>query len=186
MAEVDGRHLGERRLAEPDRPQPPLVEQVFEPVEEDVAPRLADVEQADDLPLEGGGPVGQGPSDRGPLAGGVEEDTHLGVGGGSQGLTSLVTGMLPIAPRTQPPMTAENRPAPPPAWTISSPSGRNFGMPASPEADAGPTGPTPVAPEGQTVIPSAQPWAPATSSDIGFVPSSMRRARSRAFDQPAS
>ena len=39
----------------------------------------------------------------------------------------VVTGWLPVSPFAQPPMMAENRPAPPPACTISSPPGRNFG-----------------------------------------------------------
>ena len=41
--------------------------------------------------------------------------------------TSRVTGALPIAPLAQPPMIAENSPAPPPACTISRPPSRNFG-----------------------------------------------------------
>src|SRR5207244_3239148 len=36
---------------------------------------------------------------------------------------SLVTGWLPASPLIQPPMIDEKRPAGPPAWTISSPSG---------------------------------------------------------------
>ena len=76
-----------------------------------------------------------------PLAGGVEVDPDVLVDGGAHGLTSLVTGWLPMAPRAQPPITAENRPALPPAWTISSPSGRNLGMRTSAGSAGGPPPP---------------------------------------------
>ena len=40
---------------------------------------------------------------------------------------SLVVGWLPVSPLAQPPMIVENKPAPPPACTMTIPSGRNFG-----------------------------------------------------------
>ena len=63
------------------------------------------------------------------------------------------TGWLPVAPLTQPPMMAENRPAPPPACTSSSPPGRNFGS-----VSAG---------ERARACPSAMPPAPRTISLAG-------------------
>src|SRR5207248_10584634 len=175
VAQVAGRHLGEGRLAEPQRLQAPLVEARLEAVEEDVAPGLDDVEQADDLAVQAGRPVGQGAGDRRPLVGRVEVDPHVGF---AHSVTSRVTGMLPMAPRAQPPMMAENRPAPPPAWTISRPSGVNLGRPpvedppaASPKAPTTP-GPSPSPPPAGTFIPSAQPSATAANSESGLVPSS--------------
>ena len=66
------------------------------------------------------------------LAGRVEQRTGRCVTPVSP--TSRVTGLLPTGrPLAQPPMMAENSPAPPPACTSSRPSGRNFGSVASAE-----------------------------------------------------
>src|SRR4051794_41203586 len=125
MAQIDRRGLRERGLGEPLDTAALLLQQCLEAVEEHVATRLADVEQSDPHAVERLWPWRTRPGDnRLQLAGGVEEFVR---GGRHVQRTSLVTISLPISPLAQPPMTAENIPASPPAWTMSRPPSRNFG-----------------------------------------------------------
>src|SRR5206468_3925933 len=65
------------------------------------------------------GTSGQRPFDGRTFTGRVEDTRHAP--------TSTVIGSEPVDPLAHPAMMAENSPAPPPAWAISSPPGRNFG-----------------------------------------------------------
>ena len=97
------------------------------------------------------------------LAGRVQDGSHA--------RTSLVTGELPVEPDTQPPTTALNRPASPPACTTSRPPGRNLGscLPASASG-----------------TPSVMPPAPRISSSASRVSRPSISATRRARSQPAS
>src|SRR5258708_518319 len=113
----------EGRLAEPLDLRAALVEQLLEPVEEDVAAGLRDVEQRHPAALDrvrAGDPLTVG---RLALAGRVEyfQSAHS-----SYLLTSTVTGVLPPAlGLTQLERMPLNIPALPPAWTKYSPPSRN-------------------------------------------------------------
>ena len=95
-------------------------------VEEHVAARLGDVEQADGQAVERRRTGRPGPGDRTALARGVQQCRHVP--------TSHVTGSEPIFPLAQPPMMPENSPAPPPVWAMSRPPSRNFGSVTSANA----------------------------------------------------
>src|SRR5439155_17463834 len=141
-----------------------FLEPLVEPVEEYIAARLGDVENADCQTVEPLRPRQTRPYRRTSLRCRVEKHRH--------GLTSLVTGRLPRGPPAdQPPMMPENIPASPPARTIISPPGRNL-LTVLPASEGGP--------------PSAMPLAPATSSSPGISHSRYNSSYSRALDQPAS
>src|SRR5262245_29689510 len=101
LPEVDRRGLGEGGLGVapylPAAPAPVIVDTV----EEHVATGLADIEQPDGETVEAfrtGHPAARGGNQ---LRGRVQNRGH--------GTTSLVTGMLPREPPTQPSMMAENK-----------------------------------------------------------------------------
>src|SRR5262249_1926623 len=147
VTQVDGRRLRKGRLREPPHRDTAVGEPRLEPVEKDVAARLGDVEQSDGAALERCRTRRTLACRGRQLAGGVEQDTT--VRRSAHDLTSRVTGWLPPGPLIQPPMTAENNPALPPACTTRSPSSPNFGtvIPARPAGN-----------------PSAIPPAPRTTS----------------------
>src|SRR5262249_32519042 len=169
VAEIDGRRLRERRLREPSDGDTPVGELRLEPVEEHVAARLGDVEEPDRAAVERRRTRRPLARRRRQLSSGVEQDTT--VRGGAHVLTSRVTGWLPPGPLIQPPMMAENSPAPPPACTIRSPSSRSFGTVI------------PATPSGR---PSVIPPAPRTTSSPSSCRSASSSSRRRAFDQPPS
>src|SRR5437773_5789603 len=169
VAQVGGRGLGEGRLAEAEGGDAAGTQELLEAVEEDVAPRLRDVEEADG-PAGERGWAGDSLADRElSLAGRIEEGSLVAVP--SHGLISFITGSLPSAPLAQPPIIIEKSPARPPQWTRRSPFGRNLGS---------------VAPARLSGTPSAMPPAPRISSRPGICRSSCSRPRSACFDHPAS
>src|SRR5262249_17616842 len=118
-----------------------LGDALAETVQEHIAARLGNVEDTDLQPIKTLGPRQSRPDGRTSFRSGVKKH--------SQALTSLVIGKLPRGPPAdQPPMMPENMPAPPPAWTISRPPGRNL-LTVVPASEGGP--------------PSAMPLAPATN-----------------------
>src|SRR5262249_15065617 len=150
VAKVDRRGFRERRLHEADGRRAVRLELRLEAVEEHVAARFRDVEQADRLAAEGSRALDAAPDRQVPLAGRLEKHT-------AHPRISRITGSLPIAPLAQPAIAIENKPAPPPQWTMRRPFGRNFGS----VADANDSG-----------APSAIPPAPRTSSAPGICKSS--------------
>src|SRR5436305_2056088 len=165
VTQVDRGRLRERRLREAPDLKPTPGELLLEPVEEHVAARLRDVEQADGPPVERRRARRPFTGRRFPLAGRVEQHTC------AHGVTSRVTGWLPPGPLIQPPMMAENNPAPPPACTSRRPSSPNFGT---------------VAPARPSGSPSAMPPAPRITSSPSSWRSASSSSRTRALDQPPS
>src|SRR5438067_2166543 len=147
VAQVGGRRLGEGRLAEAEGGDAASAQEFLETVEEHVAARLRDVEQADGLAGERGWPGDALADCELPLAGRIEENPLVALA--VHGLISFITGSLPSAPLAQPPIIIEKSPARPPQWTRRSPFGRNFGS---------------VALARLSGTPSAMPPAPRTSS----------------------
>src|SRR4029077_9996098 len=107
-----------------------LLEPLVEPVEEHIAARLGDIEQADRQTVKPFGARQARRCRRTSLRCGIEQHAHR--------VTSLVMGMPPRGtPAYQPPIMPENTPAPPPARTIISPPGRNL-LTVLPASEAGP------------------------------------------------
>src|SRR6476659_5453559 len=168
VANVDRRGLGERRLGEADRRHTARAQQLLEAIEEHVAAGLRDVEKADGLARERGEARDARAHRGSPLAGRIEEDATDGAVRG-HGRISFITGSLPVAPLTHPPIIIEKRPAAPPQWTSRKPPGRNFGNVELARC-AG--------------APSAMPPAPRTSSLPDICRSSWRRATTFSLLQP--
>src|SRR5437763_4766077 len=146
LLQRQGRRAGVGRLLVALDRDAALPEPLVEAVEEYIAARLGDVEDADRQTVEPLRPRQARPYRRISLRCRVEKHRH--------GLTSLVTGTLPRGPPAdQPPMMPENIPALPPARTIIRPPGRNL-LTVLPASEAGP--------------PSAMPLAPAISSSPGI------------------
>src|SRR5438132_4685289 len=116
--QISRRRLGVCGLAKTGDLQSAPAKDLIDPIEEDVAPDLRDVEQPDSEPIE------RCRSRRARAASGLALPSRIEELG--HGRTSRVTGSVPAGPLTHPPMMAENSPAVPPAFTNSKPPGRNF------------------------------------------------------------
>src|SRR5262249_42575608 len=115
-------------------------------LEEHVAARLGDVENADLQAVELFGPGEARLVGRAPLGCGIQQDAH--------DFTSLVTGELPRRPlEAQPGRIIENMPAVPPARTSMMPPWRNL---------------LTVVPGLWAPLPSAMPFAPGIRSSAGI------------------
>ena len=167
VAQVDRRRLRERRLREAARRAARARRAAPRAVEEHVAARLGDVEQADVRAVQRRRPRRTLAGRRAALARRIEQDLSVG---------SLTCGppwsraALPTSPLAQPPMMAENSPAPPPACTTSSPPARNFGSVALGER--------------LRAVPRRCRPRRARPRRRGSGGSAASSSRSRAFDQP--
>jgi len=114
MAKIDGGRFGESRLGVAFHLCADSGESLLDAIEEDIAPRLGNVEQADGKTVERLGASDQFSVLSFQLASGIQDD---GVRRRAHRVISFVTVTLPVAPATHPANVIENSPALLPAWT---------------------------------------------------------------------